>query len=109
MCFCTFQNVKKVDFVLLKMDFFWNFNSPEPELDEEQDNDIDARRCNLKCLTKFILTFVVKSHTEQRITFLSMEILGMSSISEGEKVSLDLPNRETLIPLGRAFLGITAK
>ena len=69
----------------------------------------EDRRCNLKCLTKFILTFVVKSHTEQRITFLSMEILGMSSISEGEKVSLDLPNRETLIPLGRAFLGITAK
>ena len=27
MCFCTFENVKKVDFVLLKMDFFWNFNS----------------------------------------------------------------------------------
>ena len=27
MCFCTFENVKKDDFVLLKMDFFWNFNS----------------------------------------------------------------------------------
>ena len=27
MCFCTFENVKKFDFVLLKMDFFGNFNS----------------------------------------------------------------------------------
>ena len=27
MFFCTFENVKKLDFVFLKMDFFWNINS----------------------------------------------------------------------------------
>ena len=44
MCFCTFENVKKVDFVLLKMDFFGILTHCEL-VELLEDLEVESRNC----------------------------------------------------------------